>query len=169
MLRDAEELLALGGAHGELMRWDHSGELRVFTIALLRLGRRDEAEHHLEVAKEEAERGGFRMATQSVLNLESAVATASGRFAEGKRLAVAASETVGRRVTQVELAYAAQILASRMEQGRLAEVIAALRRLDALEVPLRGWRAMLAGALADAGDHAEALALLRRLLDTETS
>ena len=167
MVRDAEELAALGGAHGELMRWDHSGEWRFLVIALLRVGRRTDAESRLSIAKEEAEHSGLRMATHSVLNLESALATASGRFAEGKRLAAKAAETAGRHMIQVELAYAAQILASRMEQGRLDEVISGLRQLDALQIPLRGWRAMLAGALADAGNHAEARDELRRLTDTE--
>ena len=147
------------------MRWDHSWELRFLTIALLRLGRRAEAEKSLRSPrtklKQRASHGG-----PDVLNLESALATASGRFAEGKRLAAeAARQITGRRITQVELAYTAQILASRMEQGRLDEVIAALRQLGALEIPLRAWRAMLAGALADAGDHAEALTELRRLID----
>ena len=167
MVRDAEELTVLGGAHGELMRWDHSGELRFLTIALLRVGRRSEAEHRLAIAKEEAERNGLRMAAHSILTLESALATASGRFAEGKRLAAQARRTAGRPIAQVELVYSAQILASRMEQGRLAEVIAALRQLGALENYLRGWQAMLAGALADEGERTQARATLRRLIDIE--
>jgi tetratricopeptide (TPR) repeat protein len=167
MVRDAEELTALGGAHGELMRWDHTGESRFLTIALLRVGRRTEAEHQLAIAREEAERNGLRMAAHSNLTLESALATASGRFAEGKRLAAQARRTSGRPIAQIELVYSAQILASRMEQGRLAEVIAALRQLGALENYLRGWQAMLAGALADHGERTEAQATLRRLIDIE--
>ena len=56
----------------------------------------------------------------------------------------------------VELGYVAQIAAGRMEQGRLTEVIDALAGLDRLDFDLPGWRAMLAGALAEAGRFAQA-------------
>ena len=168
MLRDADELARLGGAHSEAMRWDHTGESRLLVRALLRLGRRAEAEAHLAKAHQEAERSGLRMASHNALILESALATAEGRFADGKRLAAEAASTAGRRTTQVGLAFNAQILASRMEQGRLEEVISGLRQLDGSEVLLRAWRAMLAGALADTGEHAAALALLEQLVDDET-
>ena len=73
--------------------------------------------------------------------------------------------TVGQNTALVQLAYTAQILAARMEQGRLSEVITTLRQLDSLDIVLPEWRAMLVGALADAGQHAEASTELHKLLD----
>ena len=48
-----------------------------------------------------------------------------------------------------------------MDQGRVGEVIASLRGLGGQIRP--AWRAMLAGALADAGDHEQAAAELDEL------
>ncbi len=162
MLRDAEELAALREVPHGTMRSEHANEWIALTRALLRVGRRADAEKSLTVARAEAEAAGLRMDIHDVLNVDSAIATASGRFREGKRLAAEAARIAGRHTTQVELVFAAQILASRMEQGRLDEVIAGLRQLDGFAIPLPAWRAMLAGALADAGHHAAARAELSR-------
>ena len=128
--------------------------------ALLRVGRRTDAERQVALAKAEAGRNGLRMAIGSALILESALATASGRFADGKRLAAqAVSESQADNVV-TQLVYAGQILAGRMEQGRLTEVIDSLRAFHTLGVVAPAWRAMLATALADHGDLAEAAAVL---------
>ena len=62
-----------------------------------------------------------------------------------------------------ELGYVSQIIAARMEQGRVHEVITTLRGLDGVGHPLLPWRTMLAGALADAGQLDGAKAELDRL------
>jgi hypothetical protein len=51
-----------------------------------------------------------------------------------------------------------------MEEGGVEEVIARLRRLDALLDDVPAWGAMLAGALADADERSQAAAELDRLL-----
>jgi class 3 adenylate cyclase/tetratricopeptide (TPR) repeat protein len=178
MLRDAEELnalrpaAALDATHGDIAAVFRYAPWRVgpaseltLTRALLRLGRRAEAEQHLASAQTEAENSALPMDMSAALMLRAALATASGRFAEAKRMATEGAQRAGRHGTVVELGYAAQILASRMEEGRLDEVIASLRELDRTELDLPAWRAMLAGALADAGHHAEASAELGRLTD----
>ncbi len=168
MLRDAEELVSTG-AHAGPMTWDHTFALRLLTLALLRLGRRAEAERHLADVVEEAEQSGLRMSSHNAQQLQSALATATGRFTEGKRLAAEAAQRAGRHIMLVELGFAAQIHAARMEEGRLDTVIAALRGLDSLEVELPAWRAMLADALADVDRHSEAAEQLSRIHSVRTS
>jgi hypothetical protein len=111
-----------------------------------------------------------RMSVSTTLIVEAALATANGRFTEGKRLAAEAAAAGGGPPTGiVALGYATQFLAARMEQGRLDEVIAGLSELDQVAIPLPAWRAMLAGALADAGRHTEAMAELHMLVDDEVT
>ena len=169
MLRDAEEYLALvGELLGEVETTtgvDSGAAWRDVSCALLRLGRRAEAERRVEMAIERAEQSGVRLAVNGALILKAALATASGRFADGKRLAAEAAEDVGQNTALVQLGYTAQILAARMEQGRLSEVITTLRQLDSLDIAVPEWRAMFVGALADAGNHAEASEELHKLLD----
>jgi DNA-binding CsgD family transcriptional regulator/tetratricopeptide (TPR) repeat protein len=171
MLRDAEEAFTVGTAPGAAMTWDREREVALWSlaIALLRLGRRERAEQHLALARVKVEQSGFHWAMNSVLVLESALATASGRFAEGQRLATEAIQHGGRDNRLAQLAYGAQVLASRMEQGHLDEVIVGLRVIDQLDVDFPAWRAMLAGALADAGRHAEAAAEINALIDEALS
>jgi tetratricopeptide (TPR) repeat protein len=162
MLQDAQELVALQPALRGPISGDKAAVWRDLTRALLRLGRRTEAEQNLAIAKEAAERSGQRLAVSTAKILEAALATASGDFATAKRLAAEAAQH-GRHTALIELSYAAQILASRAEQGRLREVIAGLRGLDANEVALAAWRTMLAGVLADAGEYTEAADTFARL------
>jgi tetratricopeptide (TPR) repeat protein len=99
-----------------------------------------------------------------MLLIRSALATASGRFTEGKALAAEAAQRGGRDAMIVALAYAGQIVKGRMEEGRLDTVIAGLgTSLDGLDFELPGYRAMLAGALAEDGRLDEALSELDRL------
>jgi tetratricopeptide (TPR) repeat protein len=134
--------------------------MRLLTMALVRLGRRDDAERELAIHLGQAEQSGHRISIHDALVFRSALATASGQFAEGKALAAEAAQRAGRHATIVELVYVSQIINGRMEQGRLDEVIAGLNSVD-LELP--GYRAMLAGALAEAGRFDEALLELDRL------
>ena len=60
--------------------------------ALLRVGRRRDAEPHLNITKDRSQQIGLRMSVTSAMILEAAVATASGRFTDGKRLAAQAAE-----------------------------------------------------------------------------
>ena len=155
MLRDAEEAVELIDDTRPTTH-DKTFGLRYLTMALLRVGRRADAETHLAAATTKAEQSGLRTSGQNVLQMRSAIMTASGRFSEGKALAAEAAQRGGRHIVTVELGYVAQIAAGRMEQGRLTEVIDALAGLDRLDFDLPGWRAMLAGALAEAGRFAQA-------------
>jgi tetratricopeptide (TPR) repeat protein len=168
MLQDAQELLDLFPVlHGPISG-DDATVWRDLTRAFLRHGRRTEAERHLATANDVAERSGQRLAVSTAKILRAALATASGEFAESKRLAAEAAALAG-HVPLGQLIYAAQILASRMEQGRLHDVIAGLRGLDAVGVDLPAWHVMLVGAIADAGHDAEAAAELARVVDADLS
>ena len=118
MLSDAQEVVDTLERAGPT-NWDHTFAKCLLTLALLRLGRRSDAEEHLAKVTAEAERIGLRLSGQRALHLQSALATGSGRFSTGKALAAAAAERAGRHILVVHLAYIAQILAARFEQGRL--------------------------------------------------
>ena len=163
MLRDAEELLALRRDGGNANFEDDAAEWRDMTRAMLRLGDRRAAEEHLVIASDRAKRSGT-MARCVAVMLESAIAAATGRFSDAKRLSAEGAALGGRNVALVELGYTAQILAVRMEEGRSSEVVSTLRALDGLPVDLRAWQAMLVGALVECGERTEALARFRGLL-----
>ena len=166
MLRDAETLVAAGPVGGVTITRDTAASLRDYAAALLRVGRRSDAERQIGLAQAEAGRNGLRMAMGTALIFESALATASGRFGDGKRLAArAVSESQPDNVV-TQLVYAGQILAARLEQGRLTEVIDGLRRLQGFGLVAPAWSAMLATALADNGDRAEATSVLAGLDDS---
>ena len=165
MLRDALELVALRPASLPGPTVDRAVELRDLARALLRHGRREEAESHLAQSRAEAEAAGSPMPINNTISVQAALATATGRFADAKRLASEARERAGGRTTVVALGYHSQILAARMEQGRIEEVITTLRGIDDLGHALLPWRTMLAGALADAGQFDRARAELDRLSD----
>jgi tetratricopeptide (TPR) repeat protein len=163
MLRDAQEIVAAPEHIGPMWS-DRLFAMRQLPVALVRLGRRDDAERQLAIVVSEAEQSGLRISIQNALLFRSALATASGRFAEGKAVAAEAAQRAGSHTMIVELAYAAQIVNGRMEQGRLDAVIAGLgAALDSPEVELPGYRAMLAGALAEDARFDEALYELDRL------
>ena len=69
----------------------------------------------------------------------------------------------------MQLVHGGQIIATRMEEGRLSEVIASLRQLEGSALVLPAWLAMLGDAVAQAGQHDEAAALLARLVDEDPS
>jgi tetratricopeptide (TPR) repeat protein len=164
MLRDAQEIVAAPPEHIGPMWSDRLFAMRQLPVALVRLGRRDDAERQLAIVVSEAEQSGLRISIQNALLFRSALATASGRFAESKAVAAEAAQRAGSHTMIVELAYAAQIVNGRMEQGRLDAVIAGLgAALDSPEFELPGYRAMLAGALAEDARFDEALYELDRL------
>ncbi|MEP6665798.1 MAG: hypothetical protein ABJA81_05065 [Nocardioidaceae bacterium] len=169
MLSDVEERLALGPVDGDAITRDTAAVFREHAVALLRLGRRTKAEDSLELAKLEAERNGLRMSKGSALMLESALARANGRFAEAKRLAAEAAQRSEPDNVVAQLFYSAQIIATRMEEGRLGEVITGLSALDSSGIVAPAWNAMLADALADDGHRQEASEHLGRLLDDRPS
>ena len=167
MLRDVEELLALGPVGGVAVTRDTAAVFREHAVALLRLGRRTEAENSVALAKHEAERNGMQMSKGSALILESALARANGRFAEAKALAAEAARRAEPDNVVTQLVYGSQILATRMEEGRLGEVITSLRAFDRSGIVAPAWNAMLASALADDGQRQEATEHLGRLLDDQ--
>jgi tetratricopeptide (TPR) repeat protein len=128
------------------------------------VGRRAEAERALAECREQAAQTRHGIALNNSLLWDASLATADGRFDDAKRIAAEALERGGRQNAIVVMGYGAQILAARTEQGASAKVIDGLRALDALLDQLPGWRAMLAGALADADQQAEAAIELDRIL-----
>ena len=141
MLRDAEELAAMSPTNG-FMSGDPASVERDRFRALLRLGRRDEAESRLAVDLTEAERSGLRLAVHTALVAQASIAIASGEFERAVRLAAKARESANRKLPGVELGYGAQVLACQMEQGRLEEVIPVLQQaVDGLDLSLPAWRA----------------------------
>ena len=164
MLRDADELAGLSPTN-RFVSADPATIGRDRWRALLQLGRRADADQYLLANTVEAEQSGLRMALNTALINRASIATASGEFDRGKRLAAQAADSANRQLTAVELAYTAQILAARMEQGRLDEVIAVLQRLKGYSIPLPSWQAMLASVLADAGRHDDAALELDRLAE----
>ena len=161
MLRDAQELASLDAptdAHWMLTSRD-------IARALLRLGRRTDAEAHVRTNKLEAERSGLGMAINGALMLESTIATASGDFAAGRRIAAeAAAGRPAGRSDMVSLAYAGQLVEQWYEQGRVDSAIASLGQLDPGVPAFRPWIAMLASLLAETGQHDRATTELRRLM-----
>ncbi len=139
---------------------------RSLAWARLRVGRRTDAEQALARCREQATESRQGIAMNNSLLWDAAIATAEGRFGDGKRIAAAAQEHGGRHNAVVALGYGAQILAARMEQGVVDKVIGGLRQLDLLLDQLPAWRAMLAGALADAGQHTAAAIEFERLFLT---
>ncbi len=163
MLRDAEELAAMSPTD-RFMSGDPATVERDRFRALLRLGRRDEAEARLAANIIEAERSGLRLAVHTALVAQASIVIASGEFERGARLAAKARESANSKLPGVALGYGAQILACRMEQGRLDDVIPLLQQArDDRRIAVPAWRAMLANALADAGRHDDAANELDRL------
>ena len=120
MLRDAQELVALRPTPRPGPLVDLAIEDRDLARALLRHGRRQEAEYHLARSRAEAQAAGYPVPINNTITIEAALATASGRFADAKRLAAEARERAGRQTMVTELGYVSQIIAARMEQGRVA-------------------------------------------------
>jgi tetratricopeptide (TPR) repeat protein len=160
MLRDAQELASEGLLTHE--RWMLTS--RDFARALLRLGRRTEADAHAATNRADAERSGLRMAINGALMLQSSIAVASGDFATGKLLA---AEAAGRPASQLDilaLAHGAQLIAILYERGRTDAVVASLRPLDRDMVALTPWHSMLASVLAEVGELDDAATELQRLV-----
>jgi len=137
---------------------------RSLVWARLRVGRRADAERALAECREQAATTRHGVAMNNSLLWDAAIATAEGRFSDAKRLAAEAREHGGSHNAVVVLGYGAQVLAARMEQGAVDKVISGLRDLDPVLDQFPGWRAMLAGALADAGDDSAATIELERVL-----
>ena len=108
----------------------------------MRVGRRADSERALAECREQAAETRHGIAMNNSLLWDAAIATAEGRFSDAKRIAAEAQEHGGRHNTIVALAYGAQILAARMEQGAVDKVINGLRQLDLLLDQLPAWRAM---------------------------
>ena len=88
---------------------DRGSAMLMLTLALMRAGRRDDAERQLAILVCEAEQSGLRMAIHNALLFRSALASASGRFADAKAVAAEAAQRAGRHTIIVELSYAAEI------------------------------------------------------------
>jgi tetratricopeptide (TPR) repeat protein len=161
---DAEELAGLLPAADGISR-DSSAVLRELTRAMVRVGRRTEAEHYLTLADQEAARNGLPLATPLNLLLRSALAVARGQLDEGMRLSNEVGRYAGPNQALCQLLHAAQRLAIHMERGKLESVIRATTYVD-VPFTAQRWAAVRAGALADAGRHDEASAELRSLIDS---
>jgi tetratricopeptide (TPR) repeat protein len=149
---------------------------RHLAAALLRLGRRREAEHHLELAEAEAAHGGQRMARHHVLLLRATLTAASGQFADARQLASDAAEVGNPRLMTIKLCHDAQVVAQLMDRGQAEHVIAGLRafiadgpQLPAASALFPAARAVYATALAEVGRVAEASKEFGKLIDSERS
>ena len=163
--RDVDELTTLLPIADDAISRDSSAVLRELTRALLRLGRRTEAEHRLALADEEVASNGLPVGGSLNLLLKAALATASGQLDDGERLSAEAARSAGPNSLLAQRLHAAQSLALQMERGQLDTVIQSLRHFDK-SGGASGWTAVLAGALADAGRRDEAALELRLLLDS---
>lgn len=160
---DVAELAGLEPVGFDAVSRDRSAVLRELVRGYLRLAERSTAELYLEAAEDEVRRNALPIA--NILNalLRSALASASGRFAEAERVTKSAREGAAGAPTLTTLMLAAQALSLRMERGHSDQVVAALRQLK--DTPAsRGWIAMLPVALAEAGQSAEASAVFDRLV-----
>jgi class 3 adenylate cyclase/tetratricopeptide (TPR) repeat protein len=155
MRRDLLRVTALGREHDLKINDEPSILFVELAVAELRLGHRKAAQSALDEAQDLAARNRSSRGQRQVAVLAAAMSAAAGRFDEANEMARRARGDVGGNVTG-QLTYSAQILAIRLEQGRLANVIAALREFERLQLPMRAWSMMLTGALADAGEHDEA-------------
>ena len=144
---------------------DSSAVLRELTRAMLRLGRRPEAEHYLTLAEDEAASNRLPLATPLNLLLKSALAVAGGQLDDGMRLSNEVARYAGPNQALCQLLHAAQRLAIHMERGKLDKVIQTTTHVD-IPFTAQRWAAIRAGALADAGRHDEASAELRLLVDS---
>jgi class 3 adenylate cyclase/tetratricopeptide (TPR) repeat protein len=160
MLRDAEELATPGlrAEGGWLLT------TRQVVRALLRLGRRAEADARLAENLLEAERSGLRMAIIGAVMTQSAIAIASGDFAAGKRMAAEAAGRPAGQLDALALAHAAQLLAIWYERGRTEPVIAALDQLERDDDGFTPWVAMLSSVLAETGQLDRSGIELRRVM-----
>ena len=170
MLRDAEEIEALPPTIGVLgVTRDTTSVLRDHASAFLRVGRIAEAEPAIARAKQEAARNGLRTSAMTTRLLEAGLTCARGRFTETNGIAVEGLRDAGTEHPLEQLAYSAHIIATRMEQGRLDEVIDSLRSFHDSGAGLPAWSATLASALADDGQFEESSALLGPLVDDQPS
>jgi class 3 adenylate cyclase len=169
MLATAEELYQTRKALDEPRGGTRPWVTRNLVWARFRLGRRADAERTLEDYRHQASQSRQGIFINNGLLWDAAIATAEGRFNDAERIAAEAQEHGGRHNAIVALGYGAQILAARMEQGAVDKVIDGLRRLDLRLEQLLAWRAMLAGALADTGQHSAAAIELGQLLKGDDS
>jgi tetratricopeptide (TPR) repeat protein len=159
VLRDAEEMLQLRDRVGDYPI-DPSTRHRDMARALLRLGRRKEAEALIALDEVEAASSGVRMAQHGVLLMQSAIATAAGDFADGDRLATKAAQRSDPNVMSVAMARAAQRLAMEMELGRPQQIVSTIGSVPSGVTIPAAWQALLIGAHAELGDEAIAASLL---------
>jgi hypothetical protein len=146
--------------------WTTHGRFR----ALLRLGRRAEAEAQLAEYGALAEQRGWSGPINNWLMGRAAIAIAEGRFGDGESLAARARSQAGRSPL-VDVAHAAQVLAIRLEEGDVDTVAAFMEEnLDAVQNPPSGWRymaerLMLIGAHAEAGHLARVAHYFQLVID----
>jgi tetratricopeptide (TPR) repeat protein len=148
-------------AHMATTRFDTLAQVRLGRAQLrLRLGRRDGIEAELDELGAQARERGLGLLHNNTLLLRGALAAAEGRFAEAKHLAATARDAAGPPTLLVSLGWGAQLATTRLEQGRAAEVVSMLDTIDNLPgvapAAVAAWRAMRAGAMAQAGDHRRA-------------
>jgi class 3 adenylate cyclase/tetratricopeptide (TPR) repeat protein len=148
----ALERLELEEANGRKQPMAYLG----LAIVELQLGRQDQAVQAVHRAADLARELHRMLELQNALLFVAALAIMEGRFDDAKRLAARARDAGNPANEAVALAYQAQILASRIEQGRAIELLDAIKNLTDLMPSLSAWRAMLAGLYADTGRFDEA-------------
>ena len=131
---------------------DRAFVYRDLALALIQLGRGQEAEGAIERSEMIARASNRRLALHNALILNAALMIARGAFAEAKPLVAAVRDIGDDRNLAVALGYGAQVSAIRVEQGRAAQVVEGLTDLAEYGPPSTvAWRAMLAGLNAELG------------------
>ncbi len=151
----AAEICELALALNDL--WAYCYARGSYVRGLMRLGRLAEAREALPELREAADRGRFVLYRYQSITFDVMFAVIDGRLDESEKLSERASAFGAAARTEFGAGvYGMQMYAIRREQGRLEDVVPAMRVAAALEVGQAVWRPGLAALFADVGMVEEA-------------
>ena len=160
----ATEVCELALAHND--PWVYCYARGSYVRGLMRLGRVAEARDGLPELREAAERGQFVLYRYQSIAFDVMFALIDGRLDEAEELAERAMAFAAAARTEFGAGvYGVQMYAIRREQGRLEEVVPAMRVAAALQTDPTVWRPGLTALFADVGMFEEA----RREFETLSS
>ena len=151
----AAEVCELARALDDL--WAYCFARGRYVRGLMRLGRLVDARAALPELREAAERGQFVIYRYQSITFDVMFALIDGRLDEAEELAERASVFAATARTEFGAGvYGVQMYAIRREQGRLEEVVPAMRVAAALQADQAVWRPGLTALFADVGMFDEA-------------